>query len=344
MNFSWIPARISTWSFLTVNTFDWNCHHLAPLEQDKPLAPKARQNKLPQAKRATLHMFQGSECRMQFRKWKTNIPGSKLLLGGEERLSASLRDPGTERKCGPENKWHFWWKADSKVHSQASRHVHLSQKRATALQSDSARSQHPNVRVPDPRQQLDTGQTPHPSRADWIQTSSSWHSAGGLCQGSNPVVLLWQICMLMLQTFLSSVLLPVQRSHIPLTPQTNPRDRGGCQHLTQNAVLSQMCLSVPNSKCAQTETSLTCSLNALHCALSGTQDPTDSSHWVIPQQSKHTGGCSSCSLTAWTDCPPHLQIQPGYFNTWTLPDLWSLLSPSPLKNSSWPIPQNHSII
>lgn len=44
--------------------------------------------------------FPGSGCRTQFRKWKANIPGSKLLL--EEKRGCLY--PGRERKCGQENK------------------------------------------------------------------------------------------------------------------------------------------------------------------------------------------------------------------------------------------------
>lgn len=39
-----------------------NCHHVVLLEQDKPLAPKAGQNKLPLTKRAILHALKHSQA------------------------------------------------------------------------------------------------------------------------------------------------------------------------------------------------------------------------------------------------------------------------------------------
>lgn len=98
--------------------FDWNCHHLAPLEQDKPLAPKSRQNKFPQAKRAILHVsqlswdqtagcssvngkqtFLGASCYWEEKRGSVPLQGIQAEEGNVEQKTSEIFDGKLTAKC-----------------------------------------------------------------------------------------------------------------------------------------------------------------------------------------------------------------------------------------------------
>lgn len=83
--------------------------------------------------------FPCSDCRIQCRKRKANVTGSKLLLGGEKRLCLSKVPRQIEEMWTREQE--IWWQVDSKVQSQASMDMQLPQERTTELKSHSDMNQ-----------------------------------------------------------------------------------------------------------------------------------------------------------------------------------------------------------